>query len=92
LHLFIAECHLSGWRAAVEVLWAKNYTTVLPGHGAPGGPELYDFVLDYLDVAESALAASHTGQELKEALVSAYPNTGGVGLLDIQNSYLFAQG
>jgi glyoxylase-like metal-dependent hydrolase (beta-lactamase superfamily II) len=91
LHLFIAEGHFAGWRTAVQDLRAKGYTTVLPGHGTAGGPELYEFVLDYINTAESALASAKTGQELKEALISAHPSAGGTGLLDIQNRYLFPQ-
>lgn len=91
MHLFIAEGHLAGWRTQVESLRAKGFTTVLPGHGAPGGPELYDFVLSYLDAAEPALAYAKTGQQLNEALIGAFPDAGGVGLLDVQNRYIFPE-
>ncbi|OZD18201.1 hypothetical protein CH253_17110 [Rhodococcus sp. 06-156-3C] len=89
LHLYLAEGHLDGWRQNVLTLRTKDYTTVLPGHGAPGGFELYQFVLDYLDVAEPALAEAATGEQLKSALLKAFPNAGGIGLLDIQNRYMF---
>ncbi|GAA1917934.1 MBL fold metallo-hydrolase [Microbacterium aoyamense] len=91
LHLFIAGGHLDGWANAVRALREKDYTTVLPGHGAPGGAELYDFVLDYLAGAAHALAAAADADELKSSLVAAFPDAGGVGLLDIQNGYLFPQ-
>jgi glyoxylase-like metal-dependent hydrolase (beta-lactamase superfamily II) len=89
LHLYLAEKHLAGWRTSVEELRSKGFSTVLPGHGAPGGPELYDYVLAYLDVAEPALANATNGAELKNTLLTAFPRAGGAGLLDIQNGYLF---
>jgi glyoxylase-like metal-dependent hydrolase (beta-lactamase superfamily II) len=92
LHLFIAEGHLDGWHESVVALRDKRYVTVLPGHGAPGGPELYDFVLAYLEVAKLALASAGTGAELKDALITAFPKAGGVALLDLQNRYMFPQG
>ncbi|WP_395638565.1 MBL fold metallo-hydrolase [Pseudolysinimonas sp.] len=89
LHLYIAEHHLDSWRSQVQYLKAQGFGTVLPGHGAPGGSELYDFVLAYLDVATPALASATDGDQLKKALISAFPEAGGTSLLDIQNRYIF---
>ncbi len=89
LHLYIAESHLESWRSQVESLRAQGFTTVLPGHGAPGGAELYDFVLAYLDVATPALASATDAEQLKSELISAFPEAGGTSLLDIQNQYIF---
>jgi len=88
-HLFIAGGHLDGWEGTIEALRAKGYETILPGHGVPGGPELFDFVSDYLAVARPALAAAKNGDDLKAALLAAFPTAGGTVLLHIQNTYLF---
>lgn len=90
LHLYIAEGTLAGWADAVEVLKGRGYATILPGHGAPAGPELYDFVLAYLAVAEPLLASATGPDELKNGLIAAFPEAGGQALLDIQNGYIFA--
>lgn len=89
LHLFIAEGHLDEWAAQIDALRTEDFTIVLPGHGAPGGPELFDFVTDYLAVAKPALTAATTPEGLNTALMTAFPNAGGVGLLHVQNRYIF---
>jgi glyoxylase-like metal-dependent hydrolase (beta-lactamase superfamily II) len=89
LHLYLVDGHLDSWRRNIETLQAEQWTTVLPGHGAPGGPEQFDFVLNYLAGAAPVLATATTGDELKGALIAAFPQAGGTALLDIQNRYLF---
>ena len=90
LHLFIAEGNLEGWVDAIMGLKAREFSMVLPGHGAPGGVELYDFVLDYLAVAQPLLDSATGPDELKKGLISAFPDAGGRGLLDIQSDIIFA--
>lgn len=89
LHLYIAEKHFEGWKAAVEQLRARGFQTILPGHGAASGPEVYDFVLAYLDVAQTAVDEATGPADLKTRLVTSFPDAGGIGLLDIQNNYMF---
>jgi glyoxylase-like metal-dependent hydrolase (beta-lactamase superfamily II) len=89
LHLYIVEGHLDGWAAGIDALKTRRFDVVLPGHGLPGGSEQYDFVLAYLTAAKPLLASATTGDELKQGLVSAFPDAGGQGLLDIQNGYIF---
>jgi hypothetical protein len=39
---------------------------VLPGHGVPGGGELYDEMIAYLDFGEQALASSTSAVEFRQ--------------------------
>jgi len=92
IHLWFAERHFDGWAAAVEQYRQLPYRHLLPGHGRPGGRELYDRVLEYLAFAEPALKNAHSGEQLKQALVAHFPEYEGVLLIDLQNSlYLFPQ-
>ncbi|MER3390691.1 MAG: hypothetical protein RJQ01_11755 [Microcella sp.] len=90
LHMFIAEGNLQGWAEAISAFKARGFSVILPGHGAPGGTELYDYVLDYLAIAQPLLSSAAGPDELKNALISAFPEAGGRGLLDIQNAIIFA--
>jgi len=90
LHLFIAEGRLQGWADAITSLRSRGFRLIFPGHGRPGGVELYDFVVDYLARAEPILSAATEPDELKNALITAFPDVGGRGLLDIQNGVIFA--
>lgn len=89
LHLYLVEGRFEGWRRALRHLQSEGWATVLPGHGAPGGPELFDAVLTYLAASEPIIGAATGADQLKDALVDAFPDAGGVALLDIQNRYLF---
>lgn len=89
VHLFVAERRFDTWAAAIEQYKQLPYDTVLPGHGAPGGKELYDQVLDYLAAAESAVEQATTGEQLKTTLTQRFPDYRGVILLDVQNMILF---
>lgn len=89
MHLFIAAGHLAEWDQAAKSLIDEGFTTILPGHGLPGGPEVLTFVRTYLEVAQPLLASATDGAALKKALVEAFPEAEGTMLLDIQNGYLF---
>jgi glyoxylase-like metal-dependent hydrolase (beta-lactamase superfamily II) len=89
VHVFIGEHAFESWAAALQGTQALNYDTLLPGHGSPGGPELYGAMLHYLDTARDALAKSSTGAELKSRLIAAFPNYRGRVLLDHQMRFLF---
>lgn len=90
VHLWIAERHFDGWAATVKTYKRLPYQRLLPGHGRPGGRELYDRVLEYLTFAEPALARAQDGEQLKKALVEHFPHYEGVMLIDLENSlYLF---
>jgi glyoxylase-like metal-dependent hydrolase (beta-lactamase superfamily II) len=89
VHVFIGEQAFDSWAAALQSAQALDYDTLLPGHGAPGGPELYCEMLRYLDIARDALSVSGSGAELKSRLIAAFPNHRGRVLLDHQMRFLF---
>jgi glyoxylase-like metal-dependent hydrolase (beta-lactamase superfamily II) len=89
VHVFIGEHAFDSWAAALQSAMALDYDTILPGHGSPGGPELYGAMQHYLDTARDAFANSSTGTELKSRLISAFPNHRGRVLLDHQMRFLF---
>jgi glyoxylase-like metal-dependent hydrolase (beta-lactamase superfamily II) len=89
VHVFIGERAFDGWAAALQRAQALDYDTLLPGHGAPGGPELYGAMSHYLDIAREALSASSSGAELKSRLIAAFPDHRGQVLLDHQMRFLF---
>ena len=89
VHVFIGERAFDGWTAALQRAQALDYDTLLPGHGEPGGPELYGAMSKYLGVAREALAASSSSAELKSRLIAAFPHHRGRKLLDHQMRFLF---
>jgi glyoxylase-like metal-dependent hydrolase (beta-lactamase superfamily II) len=88
-HLYIADGHLEQWARVIGQLAAEPYDVIVPGHGEPAGVELYDEVTEYLTFAKTALATAEDGAALKSALVNRFPDHRGVGLIDIQNGYIF---
>lgn len=89
VHLFVAERRFDTWAAAIERYKQLPYDTVLPGHGAPGGRDLYDQVLDYLAAAKPAVEQATTGEQLKTTLTQRFRDYRGAILLDVQNMILF---
>lgn len=89
VHVFIGEHAFDSWAAALQNTQALDYDTLLPGHGSPGGPELYGAMQHYLDTARDALSKTDSGAELKSRLIAAFPNHRGRVLLDHQMRFLF---
>jgi glyoxylase-like metal-dependent hydrolase (beta-lactamase superfamily II) len=92
VHLFLGEQRFDGWRSALTDYEKRPFDRVLPGHGLPGGRELYAANIGYLNFAQSQLAVCKTGAELKSRLIQRYPSYGGLALLDHQNRFLFKSG
>ena len=91
VHVFIGERAFDGWATALQRVQALDYDTLLPGHGAPAGPELYGAMSHYLDTARKTLATASSGAELKSRLIAAFPNYRGQVLLDHQMRFLFSK-
>jgi glyoxylase-like metal-dependent hydrolase (beta-lactamase superfamily II) len=89
VHAFVGERAFDSWVAALRGTEGLDYDTILPGHGSPGGPELYGAMRHYLDTARDAFSKSSTGTELKSHLIAAFPNHRGLVLLDHQMRFLF---
>jgi glyoxylase-like metal-dependent hydrolase (beta-lactamase superfamily II) len=89
VHVFVGEHAFESWATALQRTQALDYDTLLPGHGAPGGPELYGAMLQYLEAAQNAYAKSNNGDELKTRMIAAFPHYRGRVLLDHQMRFLF---
>ena len=89
VHVFLGEQAFDSWAAALKSYRALPYDRILPGHGAPGGPELYDAMARYLSVARVALSEASSPADLKRRLILAFPEFGGWTLLDHQMRFLF---
>jgi glyoxylase-like metal-dependent hydrolase (beta-lactamase superfamily II) len=88
-HLFLGERGFDGWRSALKEYRSLPYDVVLPGHGAPGGKDLYDRMIEYLDFAENALKQSATADEFKRRILERFPNYGCRKILDHELRFLF---
>ncbi|GAA3810864.1 MBL fold metallo-hydrolase [Streptomyces coacervatus] len=88
VHLFLGNNDIAGWQRAVEQLAAdSSYDTILPGHGLPAGPEVYEDLRHYLADARELLGDD--GEAYKKAILERYPSYGAPFLIDIGNQYLF---
>ena len=91
VHLFIGEHEFDAWDAALRRLEAQPYEVILPGHGLPGGREIYDAARDYLKVAKVAYAEAADPEDLNRRLEAAYPSFGGTAMQGLQNFYLYPE-
>ena len=89
VHAFISERTFDSWADGLRLYKAQAYGKILPGHGAPGGKELYDRMQNYLSAARELLAKASDGDDLKARLIAAFPDFGGRTLLDHQKRFLF---
>jgi glyoxylase-like metal-dependent hydrolase (beta-lactamase superfamily II) len=88
-HLFLGERGFDGWRTALKEYRSLPYDAVLPGHGAPGGKDLYDRMIEYLDFAETTLKQSATADEFKQQILERFPEYGCRKILDHELRFLF---
>ena len=92
VHAFIAERAFDMWLAGLHYYEQLPFAHVLPGHGAPGGPELYEQMSHYLVTARTLLSNSTDGDDLKGKLIAAFPDFTGIAMLDHQRRFLFPPG
>jgi glyoxylase-like metal-dependent hydrolase (beta-lactamase superfamily II) len=89
VHPFFAERRFQTWRAALQEYRKLPYDLILPGHGLPGGMEIYDQMLDYINFAEDALAKAVDRADFRRRLLEHFPDHGGVVVADHQLRFLF---
>lgn len=90
LHSFVGEQRFGSWISDIGEYQKLSYTNILPGHGIPGTPALYDEAVTYLSFAQSALSQAKSGEEFKAALIRQFPTYGLIGMIDLEvNVYLF---
>jgi glyoxylase-like metal-dependent hydrolase (beta-lactamase superfamily II) len=89
VHVFIGEQAFDSWDVALKIYRALPYERIFPGHGAPGGSELYDGMARYLSVARAALARASGPADFKQRVIAAFPEFSGRALLDHEMRFLF---
>jgi len=65
VHVFIAEKAFDTWLGGLRHYESLPYSHILPGHGLPGGPELYGRMSHYLVAARDLFSKSCDGEDLK---------------------------
>jgi glyoxylase-like metal-dependent hydrolase (beta-lactamase superfamily II) len=88
-HPFLGERRFDSWKAALREYRDLPFELVLPGHGLPGGAELYDGMLEYLDFAEDALKKASDAADFKRRVLERFPDYDGVKIVDHQLRFLF---
>ena len=89
VHSFIGEQNFATWSMALDLLGSWPYHTVLPGHGLPGGRQLYAAARAYLATAAAEFAAAAGADDLNRRLEAAYPTFAGCAMQGLQNFYLY---
>jgi len=89
VHAFVGEKAFDTWSGAVEKYRKRSYERILPGHGAPGGPELYDGMLHYLSAVREEFSEAGDGEDLKRRLFAAFPDYEGRLMVDHEMRFLF---
>ncbi len=89
VHVFVGEKAFESWHEALNKTQRLYYKQLLPGHGDPGGHDLFDEMRDYLAVARMAYLDSDNADEFKKRLIDDYPHYQGRALLDHQARFLF---
>jgi glyoxylase-like metal-dependent hydrolase (beta-lactamase superfamily II) len=89
VHAFVGELAFESWRKALTEFSRLGYGVVLPGHGAPGGPELWAGMDFYLYAAEKAWKESADADTFKKTMIDLFPNFGGRVLLGHQGRFLY---
>lgn len=89
VHAMVGEKAFESWTDTLEKSKNGTYDKVLPGHGAPGGKELYGRMQHYLSTARDVYARAADSEDMKDKMIQAFPDYGGVGMLDQQMRFLF---
>lgn len=61
VHAFLGERSLNDWIVALENFQKPPYDRILPGYGFPGGPDLFNSMIQYLHVSLNALTGTLIG-------------------------------
>lgn len=90
VHLFWLATSAT-WIPGTETLkgTAADYPIVLPGHGLPGDPTMYDASIAWLTKAGELLATVKSGEEFRAGMVEAFPDLGMAAAIDFFLPFLF---
>jgi len=90
VHLILAGQPVP-WTEALNTLKATSddYPIVLPGHGLPATPDVYDANIAWLAKAGELIGTVDTAEEFKSGLVEAFPELGMDAAIDFVFPFLF---
>lgn len=93
VHLILAG-PADTWIAALNDLAAdsETYPVVLPGHGVPADPSVYNVNIDWLATAGQLLSSVDNAADFKQGLVDAFPDLGMTASIDFVTPFLFPEG
>jgi glyoxylase-like metal-dependent hydrolase (beta-lactamase superfamily II) len=91
VHAFVGERSFDSWISALSSYETLPYERILPGHGLPGGKELFINMRRYLTTAQHACERASDPAELKRRMIDAFPDFSGEVLLDHMMRFLFPQ-
>jgi hypothetical protein len=87
--VFLGEKSFAMWHEALDHYETLPYRRILPGHGAPGGRELFARMREYLTAAKKEYLANDTADGVVQRMRAAFPSSGGDVLLHHQLRFLF---
>ena len=76
MHILTADVgNIEIWVSELERVRASYaFDTVIMGHGKPGGPEVFDFCIDYLQTKQHVSAPKVSIAEVAKQMTEAYPD------------------
>jgi glyoxylase-like metal-dependent hydrolase (beta-lactamase superfamily II) len=89
VHVFVGEKAFDSWKRQLDHVSSLAFERYLPGHGDPGGKDLFAGMKNYLDAAERAYETASTGEAFKQYMLTAFPEFRGRILLEHELRFLF---
>lgn len=91
VHAYTGGGMLDSWIASLRTLESQGpFAHVLVGHGSPVGHDGLSAMVEYLETSAEVYTTATTGGAFREAMVEAYPERGGLYLLNIIAKIKFA--
>ena len=87
--VFLGEKSFATWHEALDRYQTLPCTRILPGHGAPGGKELFAQMREYLTAAKKEYLANDTAEGFVQRMRAAFPSFDGDVLLHHPLRFLF---
>lgn len=87
-HLFVAQQELLNWKNTLLDFSKKDWQLVLPGHGLPASTEVFDQMINYLDIAQHTLNTVSTFKDYKETIIKEFPDHKLIFLIDLNEPFL----
>ncbi|MBX3044548.1 MAG: MBL fold metallo-hydrolase [Candidatus Kapabacteria bacterium] len=89
-HIYLTS-DFDNWINALKDIYNSDYELFLAGHGQPCGKDEIKENYEYLSYAKELFTGGSSKEELKNALLSKYPNRQGSAIIDIYLPRLFGE-